>query len=81
MRACHPHSFSHCRSVVAGRLSGSNMARASSTVGLRSRVPYDSLIVAAGAGESYFGHDEFAVFAPGGSTRRVAHVVDGQSRL
>jgi NADH dehydrogenase len=24
-------------------------------------VPYDSLIVAAGAGQSYFGHDEFAV--------------------
>lgn len=27
--------------------------------------PYDSLIVAAGAGQSYFGHDEFAEFAPG----------------
>jgi NADH dehydrogenase len=26
---------------------------------------YDSLIVAAGAGQSYFGHDEFAEFAPG----------------
>ncbi|MDO5699310.1 MAG: NAD(P)/FAD-dependent oxidoreductase [Dermatophilus congolensis] len=26
---------------------------------------YDSLIVAAGAGQSYFGHDEFATFAPG----------------
>jgi NADH dehydrogenase len=38
------------------------------TVGRRSRVPYDSLIVAAGAGQSYFGHDEFAVFAPGMKT-------------
>ena len=28
-------------------------------------VSYDSLIVAAGAGQSYFGHDEFATFAPG----------------
>jgi NADH dehydrogenase len=28
-------------------------------------VPYDSLVVAAGAGQSYFGHDEFAEFAPG----------------
>jgi NADH:quinone reductase (non-electrogenic) len=28
-------------------------------------VPYDSLIVAAGAAQSYFGHDEFAEFAPG----------------
>jgi len=27
--------------------------------------PYDSLILAAGAGQSYFGHDEYATFAPG----------------
>ena len=27
--------------------------------------PYDSLVVAAGAGQSYFGNDEFAEFAPG----------------
>jgi len=27
--------------------------------------PYDSLIVAAGSTQSYFGHDEFAEFAPG----------------
>jgi NADH dehydrogenase len=30
--------------------------------------PYDSLIVAAGAGQSYFGHDEFARHAPGMKT-------------
>jgi NADH dehydrogenase len=30
--------------------------------------PYDSLIVAAGAGQSYFGHDEFALYAPGMKT-------------
>ena len=30
--------------------------------------PYDSLIVAAGAGQSYFGHDEFAMIAPGMKT-------------
>jgi NADH:ubiquinone reductase (H+-translocating) len=29
------------------------------------RLTYDTLIVAAGAGQSYFGHDEFAEFAPG----------------
>jgi NADH dehydrogenase len=29
------------------------------------RVPYDTLIVAAGAGHSYFGHDEWAPYAPG----------------
>ncbi len=30
--------------------------------------PYDSLIVAAGAGQSYFGNDHFAQFAPGMKT-------------
>jgi NADH dehydrogenase len=35
------------------------------TRGRRSVVGYDSLIVAAGAMQSYFGHDEFAVDAPG----------------
>lgn len=30
--------------------------------------PYDSLVVATGAGQSYFGHDEFATFAPGMKT-------------
>src|SRR4051812_15739036 len=29
------------------------------------RTPYDSLIVAAGAGQSYFGNEQFAQFAPG----------------
>jgi NADH dehydrogenase len=38
------------------------------TIGKRSRVPYDSLIVAAGAAQSYFGHDEFAAHAPGMKT-------------
>jgi NADH dehydrogenase len=30
--------------------------------------PYDSLIVAAGVTQSYFGHDDFALFAPGMKT-------------
>lgn len=30
--------------------------------------PYDSLIIAAGAGQSYFGNDQFAEFAPGMKT-------------
>jgi len=30
--------------------------------------PYDSLIVAAGAGQSYFGHDEYSRWAPGMKT-------------
>jgi NADH dehydrogenase len=35
------------------------------TLSERRRVPYDSLIVAAGAAQSYFGHDEYAIHAPG----------------
>jgi NADH dehydrogenase len=37
----------------------------SAVLGRELVTPYDSLIVAAGAGQSYFGHDEFARFAPG----------------
>jgi NADH dehydrogenase len=38
------------------------------TVGRRTKVPFDSLIVAAGANQSYFGHDEYAIHAPGMKT-------------
>src|SRR3954452_9840578 len=31
----------------------------------QTETPYDTLIVAAGAGQSYFGNDHFAEFAPG----------------
>jgi len=34
-------------------------------LGRETVTPYDSLLVAAGAGQSYFGNDEFAEFAPG----------------
>ncbi|MCW2847545.1 MAG: dehydrogenase-like protein [Marmoricola sp.] len=34
-------------------------------LGREAVTPYDSLIVAAGAGQSYFGNDQFAEFAPG----------------
>jgi NADH dehydrogenase len=37
-------------------------------VDMTREIPYDSLIVAAGAGQSYFGHDEFAMYAPGMKT-------------
>ncbi|MCQ9342898.1 NAD(P)/FAD-dependent oxidoreductase [Corynebacterium kozikiae] len=36
--------------------------------GIEKRVAYDSLIIAAGAGQSYFGNDHFAQFAPGMKT-------------
>jgi NADH dehydrogenase len=37
----------------------------SQVLGRKFVTPYDSLIVAAGAGQSYFGNDQFAEFAPG----------------
>ncbi len=40
----------------------------SSLPGRTDEYAYDSLIVAAGAGQSYFGHDEFAMIAPGMKT-------------
>lgn len=41
--------------------------------------PYDSLIVAAGAGQSYFGHDEFAAFAPG--MKSIGDALDMRARI
>ncbi len=37
----------------------------SQVLGRATVTPYDSLIVAAGSGQSYFGNDQFAEFAPG----------------
>jgi NADH:quinone reductase (non-electrogenic) len=44
------------------------VVRTQSVPGHFDEYPYDSLIVAAGAGQSYFGHDEFALIAPGMKT-------------
>lgn len=35
------------------------------TTGTARHVPYDYLVLATGAGQSYFGHDEWATYAPG----------------
>jgi NADH dehydrogenase len=54
--------------VLLGEVTGIDLARreVTSTVLGRSTVtPYDSLIVAAGATQSYFGNDHFSEFAPG----------------
>jgi NADH dehydrogenase len=44
------------------------VVRTTSLPGRFDEYPYDSLIVAAGAGQSYFGHDEFSLIAPGMKT-------------
>src|SRR4051794_11516200 len=54
--------------VVLGEVTAIDLAHrtVTSTVLGRTTVhPYDELIVAAGAGQSYFGNDQFAEFAPG----------------
>ena len=58
--------------VVLSNVTGFDLERrivhTTSLPGEVSEFEYDSLIVAAGAGQSYFGHDEFAMIAPGMKT-------------
>jgi NADH dehydrogenase len=54
--------------VLLGEVTGVDLDKREITHQLLRRetvTPYDSLIVAAGAGQSYFGNDHFAEFAPG----------------
>jgi len=49
------------------------------TVGQRNQLAFDSLIVAAGASQSYFGHSEFARDAPGMKT--IDHALELRGRI
>ena len=54
--------------VLLGEVTDIDLERrlvTSEVLGRPTVTPYDSLIVAAGAGQSYFGNDHFAEFAPG----------------
>src|SRR3982750_1412263 len=54
--------------VVLGEVTDIDLAArtvTSTVLGRTTGHPYDELIVAAGAGQSYFGNDRFAEFAPG----------------
>jgi NADH dehydrogenase len=51
------------------------VVRANEPDGRTLELPYDSLIVAAGASHSYFGKDEFAEFAPGMKTIEDARYI------
>ncbi len=59
-------------SVEMAEVTGFDLERrvvlAAAIPGEQREYPYDSLIVAAGAGQSYFGHDEYALIAPGMKT-------------
>src|SRR4051812_22738684 len=50
--------------VMLGKVSGVDTARREVLAEGR-RIPYDTLILATGAQHAYFGHDEWAAFAPG----------------
>jgi NADH dehydrogenase len=50
--------------VMLGEVTGVDLAAREVRMGAR-RLGYDQLIVATGASHSYFGHDEWAAFAPG----------------
>src|SRR4051794_19689163 len=55
-------------SVVLGEVTDIDLAArtvTSTVLGRTTAHPYDELVVAAGAGQSYFGNDRFAEFAPG----------------
>jgi NADH:ubiquinone reductase (H+-translocating) len=49
------------------------------TIDRRTQIAYDSLIVAAGASQSYFGHPEFARDAPGVKT--IEHALELRDRI
>ena len=49
------------------------------TLGLRSAIAYDSLVLATGADQSYFGHPEFARDAPGMKT--IDHALELRGRI
>jgi NADH dehydrogenase len=54
--------------VLLGEVTAVDLQRklvTSTVLGRPTVVPYDSLLVAAGAAQSYFGNDHFAEFAPG----------------
>lgn len=57
--------------VLLGEVIDINMTAntvTSKLMGMETVAPYDSLIVAAGAQQSYFGNDQFATYAPGMKT-------------
>ena len=67
--------------VVLAEVGGLDLERRLVEVSLLDRtweLPYDSLIVAAGSAQSYFGHDEFARHAPGMKTIDDALEVRGR---
>ncbi|MEO7003553.1 MAG: FAD-dependent oxidoreductase, partial [Ktedonobacterales bacterium] len=53
------------RQMVTIRANGDNANGDNANDGDERQLPYDYLVLATGAGQSYFGHDEWAAYAPG----------------
>ena len=63
--------------VLLGTVTGVDPAARQIEIGKR-RVPYDTLVLASGAGHAYFGHDEWSELAPGLKTIEDATAVRGR---
>ena len=61
--------------VILGEAVGIDIARREITLSDGGPIPYDSLIVATGAHFSYFGHDDWATYAPGLKTLEDAQEI------
>jgi NADH:ubiquinone reductase (H+-translocating) len=66
--------------MVLARVSGIDTARRE-VIAEEQRYPYDHLIIATGAQHAYFGHDEWAAFAPGLKTIDDATYIRGRILL
>jgi NADH dehydrogenase/putative oxidoreductase len=64
--------------VMLGEVTGVDTARRQVLLGER-RLPYDHLVLATGAGHSYFGRDEWAPYAPG--LKRIEDATEIRRRL
>src|SRR5271166_4746496 len=64
--------------VVLGKVQGIDL-EAREVVSDRLRLPYDYLILATGSYHSYFGHDEWAMYAPG--LKRVIDAIEVRKRI
>jgi len=76
IRSLFRERFNAC--VLLGEVSGVDTARREVIVGER-RIPYDYLVLATGASHSYFGRDDWAVFAPG--LKRIEDATEVRRRL
>jgi NADH dehydrogenase FAD-containing subunit len=73
----------HNATVILGEVTGVDVNHQSVFVNSADRedvpIPYDYLVIATGAGHSYFGHDEYEKFAPG--LKSLADAVAARNKI